>query len=138
MSAARHDVQYAQRSKNPVAGSRFAIAKDNVTRLLSSQSRASLLHLFQHILVAYVRSKHADARIPQRNLSPHVGHRSRDHCVSREDAAVFHIPSRHQENCVAVYYPAFSITEQCAIRVAVESYPEIEFSRLRRYCLCCI
>src|SRR5437868_2855964 len=65
-SAARNDLQNPQRRQQAVAGGGIPVAEQDVPALLASERRARLVHLFQHVLIAYRRTQHLDARTLQR------------------------------------------------------------------------
>src|SRR6202035_3001612 len=66
------DIHQAERSKQAVASSGFAIAENNMARLLTAKSGAGLEHFLEHIFVADVGPQHADAGLFQGNLQTHV------------------------------------------------------------------
>src|SRR5262245_40355966 len=100
--------------------------KNDVSRLLSTQSRTSLKHLFQDILIADVGAQHANAGVPQRNFEAHVRHGSCDNSCPSKKSASMHVLCGKEQNSVSVYHTAVGIAEQRAIGVSVESNAEVE------------
>ena len=121
-----HDFHDPQGGQQPVAGSGFSIAEDDVPGLLSAQDRPMPQHFFQNVFIAHIGAQHANSGISQRDLQAHIRHGGSDDHRSRQFAAGLHIARSEQKNRIAIHHAPVRIAEQNPVSVAIEGDAQIE------------
>src|SRR5579863_1564986 len=128
LAATNNDVHEAKGGKQAVARRGVSIAKNNVSRLFSTQRGARLQHFLKNIFVADVGAKHADARASECDLQAHVRHGCRNNGVCVKGSLRLHVAGGRKQNRVSVDDASGRVAEERAISITVERNSEIELS----------